>query len=68
MAKEYWYDFTMNEEAKPVRTTIYLSRETHEALHRVAKEHKRSFNSEMVWALEQYLAQEARRRPKGPPL
>jgi predicted transcriptional regulator len=58
----------MNNDAKPARTTIYLAPETHEALHRVAKAHKRSFNSEVVWALEQYLAQEARRRAQDPPL
>jgi predicted transcriptional regulator len=58
----------MNKDAKPVRTTIYLAPETHEALHRVAKAHKRSFNSEVVWALEQYLAQQSRRSPKDQPV
>lgn len=55
-------------DTKPVRTSIYLSPETREALHRVAKEHKRSFNSEVVWALEQYLAQQSKRGQKDQPV
>jgi hypothetical protein len=56
----------MNKDSKPVRTTIYLAPELHETLHRVAKKHKRSFNSEVLWALEQYLAQEAKDERRGP--
>jgi hypothetical protein len=48
----------MNKDSKPVRTTIYLAPAIHAALHASAKRNKRSFNSEVAWALEQYLAQQ----------
>jgi predicted HicB family RNase H-like nuclease len=48
----------MNKDSKSLRTTIYLAPSVHAALHASAKRHKRSFNSEVAWALEQYLAQQ----------
>jgi hypothetical protein len=37
------------------RTTIYLPERLHAQLIAQAKGHKRSFNSEVVWALERYV-------------
>jgi len=39
------------------KTTIYLPSEMVTALKQRAKENKRSFNSEIAWALQQYLEQ-----------
>ena len=46
-----------------VKTTIYIPVEVWEQLRQVAKEHRRSLNSELVWALQQYLALQKRKRP-----
>jgi hypothetical protein len=37
------------------RTTIYLPERLHAQLIAQAKEHRRSFNGEIVWALERYV-------------
>jgi len=44
---------------KPVKSTILLPPDLHRLLHLLAKQHKRSLQGEMIWALEQYAAQEA---------
>ncbi len=46
------------------RTTIYLSERLHAQLVASAKEHKRSFNSELVWALERYVQKGGKLRAK----
>jgi hypothetical protein len=53
------------------RTTIYLTEQLHAQLIAQAKEHKRSFNSEVVWLLEQSLQKGAKGHAKDiqvPPL
>jgi rRNA-processing protein FCF1 len=42
------------------KTTVYLPPAVIEELHHVARRHRRSFNSELIWALEQYLNQQGR--------
>jgi predicted transcriptional regulator len=37
------------------KTTVYIPPEIRTKLKAIAKQHKRSFNSELVWALEVYL-------------
>jgi predicted transcriptional regulator len=37
------------------KTTVYIPPAIREKLKTVAKQHQRSFNSELVWALQQYL-------------
>ena len=46
------------------RTTIYLPERLHTQLKEAAKESKRSFNSELVYALERYV-QKGRKREKS---
>jgi predicted transcriptional regulator len=57
-----WYDAVMEKPAT-VKTTVYVPAEVWEQLRQVAKAHRRSLNSEMVWALQQYLDQQSRKRP-----
>jgi hypothetical protein len=44
-----------------VKTTVYVPAEVWEQLRQSAKEHRRSLNSELVWALQQYLEQQKRK-------
>jgi hypothetical protein len=44
-----------------VKTTVYLPLDIWEQVRQSAKEHRRSFNSELVWALQQYLEQQKRK-------
>jgi hypothetical protein len=37
------------------KTTVYIPAEIRAKLKALAKQHKRSFNGELVWALEVYL-------------
>jgi predicted transcriptional regulator len=39
----------------PNKTTVYLPSDIRERLKHSAKQHRRSFNSELVWALQFYL-------------
>ncbi len=50
-------------EKKPTtnKTTVYLPPEIREKLKAVAKLHQRSFNGELVWALQQYLESQERK-------
>ena len=41
-----------------VSTNTRYPKELHEALQQLAREHKRSFNAEVMWALERYIGQE----------
>ncbi len=43
---------------KPIRWTLYTDPALIEQFCHMASEHKRSLNSELVWALEQYARQE----------
>jgi hypothetical protein len=53
----------MNEASKPKlnRWTITVSPTLIDEFRHLASEHKRSLNSELVWALEQYAKQEQRK-------
>jgi hypothetical protein len=43
-----------------IKTTIYVPAAIWERLRQSAKEHRRSLNSELVWALQEYLEQQKR--------
>jgi predicted HicB family RNase H-like nuclease len=46
------------ETQEPVKkTTVYVPRSLHERVQVAARKHLRSFNSELVWLLEQALAE-----------
>jgi len=51
-----WYTTIMDEDTK--KTTVYLPAQVHKALQELAKRDKRSFNSELVVALEQFIRKE----------
>jgi predicted transcriptional regulator len=41
-----------------IATNTRYPKPLHDALIRLAREHKRSFNAEVMWALEQYIERE----------
>jgi hypothetical protein len=47
------------------RTTIYIAPSLQEALRLLARQHKRSFTGEVLWALEQYVRAETGEPRKG---
>ena len=47
-----------NESVTSLKKTVYLPPDIDECLRRSAKRHRRSYNSELVWALQQYLDQQ----------
>jgi len=47
-----------NESVTTLKKTVYLPPDIDERLRRSAKKHRRSYNSELVWALQQYLDQQ----------
>jgi hypothetical protein len=51
-------------EPKLPRWTITVSPALIDEFRHLASEHKRSLNSELVWALEQYAKQERRKRKR----
>lgn len=53
-----WYTILMEQEPLK-RTTIYISPALQEDLRHLARQHKRSFTGEVLWALEQYVQQES---------
>jgi predicted transcriptional regulator len=50
-----WYNTFMKKPPTKDKTTVYIPPEIRTKLKAIAKQHKRSFNSELVWALEVYL-------------
>jgi predicted transcriptional regulator len=49
----------MNKESVPtLKKTVYLPPDIDERLRQSAKKNRRSYNSELVWALQQYLDQQ----------
>lgn len=48
-------------DTKPIRWTLYADPALIEQFRHLASEHKRSLNSELIWALEQYAKAEQRK-------
>jgi len=46
----------MHENGPKKKVTIILPERVIEAIRSLAKDHRRSFNAELLWALEQYIA------------
>ena len=49
---------TMEQKEAIVATNTRYPRDLHDALQRLARAHRRSFNAEVMWALQQYVHQE----------
>jgi hypothetical protein len=47
------------------RTTIYIAPSLQADLRLLARQHKRSFTGEVLWALEQYVQQQTDQQRKG---
>ena len=48
-------------DTKPIRWTLYADPALIEQFRHLASGHKRSLNSELIWALEQYAKEEQRK-------
>ncbi|HET8839939.1 MAG TPA: Arc family DNA-binding protein [Ktedonobacteraceae bacterium] len=48
-----------------IATNTRYPKSLHDALQKLAREHRRSFNAEVMWALERYVNQEAKRENAG---
>jgi hypothetical protein len=48
----------MERNERIVSTNTRYPKELHDALQQLAREHKRSFNGEVMWALQRYIGQE----------
>jgi hypothetical protein len=55
----------MNTERETIPITIRFPREVAEAMKRLAREHDRSINGEMVRAARAYIAHQQKRRREG---
>lgn len=53
------YSVTMERNEQVISTNTRYPKQLHEALRNLAYEHKRSFNAEVMWALQLYVHQEA---------
>ena len=52
----------MKDEQAQHKITLSIPRETWEAVNELAREHQRSFTKELVWALQEYVRREYRRK------
>ena len=57
-----WYNPIMNRAQKPHKVTVDIPQEVWEAVRELAQEHQRSFVKELVWALQEYVRRERRRK------
>ncbi len=57
-----WYYSSMKDAQAQHKITLSLPRETWEAMTELAREHQRSFTKELVWALQDYVRRERRRK------
>lgn len=52
------YTVAMERNEQIVSTNTRYPKDLHDALQQLAREHKRSFNAEVMWALQRYIKQE----------
>ncbi len=57
-----WYHSSMKDEQPQHKITLSIPRETWEAMNELARDHQRSFTKELVWALQDYVRRERRRK------
>ncbi len=62
MLEKFWYNSSMKDEQAQHKITLSLPRETWEAMNELARQHQRSFTKELVWALQEYVRRERRRK------
>lgn len=55
---KWCYTLAMEQKEAIVATNTRYPRDLHDALQRLARAHRRSFNAEVMWALQQYVHQE----------
>lgn len=60
-----WYHSSMKDKPVQHKITLSIPRETWDAMNDLARQHQRSFTKELVWALQEYVRREQRR--KGEP-
>lgn len=58
MLLKWCYTVAMERNEQIVSTNTRYPKELHDALQRLAREHRRSFNAEVMWALQHYVQQE----------
>ncbi len=57
----------MEQKEQIVSTNTRYPKALHDTLQQLAREHKRSFNAEVMWALEWYIRQEAEEQKESRP-
>jgi len=58
LLRKWCYTLAMEQKEAIVATNTRYPRDLHDALQRLARAHRRSFNAEVMWALQQYVHQE----------
>lgn len=58
LLRKWCYTLAMEQKEAIVATNTRYPRDLHDALQRLARAHRRSFNAEVMWALQQYVYQE----------
>lgn len=63
MLLKWCYTVAMKQEQdrKQISTNTRYPQAIHEAMKRLAKKHNRSFNAEVIWALQEYIEQEEKK-------
>ena len=63
MKAKVWYNTFMSEkQPTTTKTTVYIPPDVRERLKVSAKANRRSFNSELVWALQVYLERQKKEK------
>ena len=57
-----WYNPIMDTEQPPHKVTVDIPQDVWEAVRALARAHQRSFVKELVWALQEYVRRERRRK------
>ncbi len=58
MLLEWCYTVAMERNEQIVSSNTRYPKDLHDALQHLAREHRRSFNAEVMWALQRYVRQE----------
>jgi predicted transcriptional regulator len=57
-----WYNPIMDTEQQPHKVTVDIPQDVWEAVRELARAQQRSFVKELVWALQEYVRREQRRK------
>jgi Arc-like DNA binding dprotein len=58
LLRKWCYTVAMERNEHIVSTNTRYPKDLHSTLQRLAREHRRSFNAEVMWALQRYVQQE----------